>query len=140
MATFTGPIYISVSASTKLRCLVSGLGILLFAIVIACYPLSWVMGVWLVATLLYLRRLTRFCTEPSVTGILLDSSNQWTLFLRTKERVSAELFSFNLLGSRFAALNFRSQYGVKNVFLMSDNVESDAFRRLRVRLRHPYQP
>lgn len=73
-----------------------------------------------------------------IRNIRLDHADEWWL-TSCDNRVFAAELNAAYVHPLITILNFQSQNKKFNVIITADIADSDNFRRLRVRLRHPYQ-
>ena len=89
--------------------------------------------------------------KSAITSLVWKNDNDWLVNLRSGELVYANLLSSSYVHPDMTVLNFRlqrqnkmvsgflseivSRYQSKSVVLLTDNIDKDSFRRLRVRLK-----
>ncbi len=71
-----------------------------------------------------------------IDEIILQQDGRWLLGNHKKEFFSAQLMTDSYVHPWLVILRFRHQYGTSNIVLLSDMIDVDMHRRLRVRLRH----
>ncbi len=69
--------------------------------------------------------------------LLLDEHDNWFVVTETGERLGAKIISPSFVHPLLLALSFKVEKQKLNVILLKDNIQTDTFRRLRVRLRFP---
>jgi len=77
---------------------------------------------------------------PQLVEAVWDDNDQWLLIDKWNEEYRAQLLPTSYVHTRLAIINLRLQdqpwYGRhRTIILMNDNIDSETFRRLRIRLR-----
>lgn len=138
MSGFDGPIHLHMRPSPSLRRLAFVLHVAAVAIVLVAYPLTVISLVLLAALTLDAwycdRRLAR--PQPQdIASVLLASNDHWELWTVAGRSCAARLLRASPVHPFMTGLSFACADGKRrHLVLLKDNVDSDAFRRLRVRL------
>lgn len=139
MPGFEGPIVLHLRPSASLRWTAVALHALAFVLIGAGYPAVLLKYLLLTAILFDAWRCdSRFRRPPAreVATLLLGANDSWQLIGRDGLPRRADLVRAPLVSPFVTALTFRCEdRSRRHVLLLGDNVDADAFRRLRVRLR-----
>ena len=139
MSAFQGPVYVALRPSTLLRRTLIITHLAVGVMVAVAYPFSLpqcaligaigingVFSTWRNARRRY----------DDVTAVLLTSSDDWQVGLRNGAVLNASLVTDPFITRYLTVLSLKLESGsVKRVLMLNDNVDADAYRRLRVRLR-----
>jgi hypothetical protein len=77
---------------------------------------------------------------PPFVEVVWDNNDQWLLVDKCNEEYRAQLLPTSYVHARLAIVNLRLQDQAwyrrhRTIILMNDNIDSETFRRLRIRLR-----
>ncbi len=139
MPGFQGPIYVALRRSTSLIHVMLATHAVIVTIVALAYPFSLPQCALMVAILINgavsMWRFTR-ARQDDVTAVLLTERNGWKLRLRGGAVLNASLSGAPFVTRYLTVLPLKLESGpIKRVLMLNDNVDADAYRRLRVRLR-----
>ena len=139
MSAFQGPVYVALRASTSLTYVLIITHIALGVVMAVAYPFSLpqcaLIGVIAINGGASIWKNTRKHFDD-VTAVLLTSSDGWQVNLRGGAVFNAHLVSDPFMTRYLTVLPLKLESGiVKRVLMLNDNVDVDAYRRLRVRLR-----
>lgn len=88
-------------------------------------------------TFLHLRRDAWLQAQTSCFALRLDSSGRISLLLRNGQELAGQVSGDTLVLPWLVVLNMKSDLGMRrSVLLLPDSLPAEAFRRLRVQLRH----
>ena len=141
MSGFHGPVYLALRPSALCARVLVAAHVLALAAVLVCYPTSLARTLLLLAITLNgaisLHQLLRPRAD-AVVAVLLGTYDAWQVSLADGRVLSARLARPPYVSVYLTALSLRVADGrVRHVLILPDNANADAFRRLRVRLRHP---
>ena len=110
-------------------------------IVIICLPLNlWIKLIACLITLIWLVVVLRehcWHLDRAITTAVLRRDDSWLVSFDGQELVKAELSTGCLVQPRLTVLQFRiPDRRRRSLILLQDNMDKDAFRRLRVRLKN----
>ena len=139
MSAFQGPVYVALGASTLLRRALIVTHVAVGVMIAVAYPFSLtqcaLIGAILINGVISTWRTARRRYDD-VTAVLLTSSDDWQVGLRGGAVLNASLISDPFVTRYLTVLPLKLESGsVKRVLMLNDNVDVDAYRRLRVRLR-----
>lgn len=137
------PIHLSLHPS-KLLAWIIGLASLLGCIILVFFPIH--PGIKIPAILLIIasavysiRRYALVASAQSITHVSLNHESKLQLTLKDDTKFEAEVLDSSFIAAYLTVLNMKildMQSGRRiNLILLSDNVETDSFRQLRVWLR-----
>lgn len=133
---FHGPVVLEVRASPALRHGLRALHGLLCGALLLGYPASWPRTGLLAAIALHLPWSLRRARALDIVGLELDARHRWRVMLRDGRVLDARLIGAPWLSPLFTTLVLACADGVeRQLVLLPDMVDGDAFRRLRVRVR-----
>jgi len=138
---YAAPLHLEVSSSRLLLILLTGLHLLVI-VLLFLMPLS--LGLSAVSMVFVL--FSAACTvlyhakkslASSIVGLIWDIEDEWFLLQKNGEKILVALDGNSFVHPWFAVLNFRqkNKYLSRSVILLSDNIDKNDFRRLRVRLK-----
>ena len=111
----------------------SGLGLVLLAVVVADIPLVWRLPVAAAALALALHRQRRR-KDRDVRRVQWASDGAWTLYLTDDREIAMALDTFRIFGAQIV-LNLRADDAIgPTLWLAGDNTDETTRRRLRMRL------
>jgi len=136
---FTSPLRFSVKATvqTALWVLLPSVFVALTVLVFTPWPWYELCGVILliVSVAMYVLQLHYWQSKASsVLALNQDDQQQWALQTAQGWQL-AELLPSSFVSSWLMVLNFQGEQGRLTVILPADSLDSDSFRRLRVRIR-----
>lgn len=114
-----------------------GVGLLLLPWLALPWGLAWILGVGIVVSFyLNLRGHALLSSPRAIVQITWDGQGAWRLRQRNGRERVGQLLPGYFAGPRLVLLNFAlGPWRRTSVVLLPDNSESEALRRLRVRLR-----
>ena len=138
---YAAPLLLEVSSSRFLLILLFSLH-LLSLVLLLLMPLSIffvISGALVILTsTVYTILYHAFKNLPSsITDLIWDIEDEWFLFQKDGSKIAVALDGNSFVHPWFAVLNFQQENKLfsRSVVLLSDNVNKNDFRRLRVRLK-----
>ena len=133
---FLGPVVLDLRPSPWLRRALLTVHALAAAALLFGYPASWPRNLLLAAMATHLPWSLGAARRLDIARLELDVQGAWRVVCRDGRVLDARLVSAPWLSPLFTTLEFACADGVaRQLVLLPDMVDSDAFRRLRVRVR-----
>ena len=136
MNRFQGPVQISLLPSRWLQRVLLTLHVLVGCTLLLAYPMSGMRNFLLLAVAAHLPWSLRAARRVAITGLELDAAQRWHVLFCDGRSLVARLTAAAWVSPYLTTLDFVCADGSKRqVLLLPDMLDADAFRRLRVRLR-----
>lgn len=133
---FHGPVVLELRPSRWLRRALLAVHGLVCVLLVWAYPASWQRNVLLAALLAHLPWSLALARKTVITRVEVDARQQWRVVFCDGRALDARLAGAPWVSPLFTTLVFACADGIpRQVVLLPDMVEADAFRRLRVRVR-----
>jgi len=93
------------------------------------------LSLGVIGSLIYtLNRHVLMRSKNAITNLTWNGNGDWVLFTRDGKSLNARLQKSTYLHARLVILNFKIGNRNQSLVLLSDNLDPETFRRLRVRL------
>ncbi len=133
---FHGPVILELVPSAWLPRALLALHVVVLSLLLLAYPSSWPRNLLVMAVAIHTCWSLRAAQLTDITRLEFGVRQPWRVVLRDGRGLDARLLRAPWVSPRFTVITLACADGVaRQVVLLPDMVESDAFRRLRVRLR-----